>query len=127
MSKTNHGTVVVDAAGTTYNLICNLRAVRAIQNQFGGLLPAYTAIGSANLSAIAFIVAAGAGIDTTKRKEVEKVEEAVFAGGVNTVGSQVIPFIRALLNPGGKTDDELEEASAEGNEEAESTSTNSSD
>jgi len=127
MSKTNHGVVVVGAGGSSYNLIPNLRAVRAIQNQFGGLLPAYSAIGSGNLSGIAFIIAAGAGIDTSKRKELEKVEEAVFDGGVTTVGNQVIPYVRALLNPGGKTDEELEEASGEGNETAEDTSTSSSD
>ncbi|WP_296187895.1 hypothetical protein [Pseudomonas sp. UBA1879] len=127
MSKTNHGAVVVDAGGTTYNLIPNLRAVRAIQNQFGGLLPAYSAIGSGNLSGIAFIIAAASGIDTSKRKELEKVEEAVFEGGVSAVGNKVIPFVRALLNPGGKTDEELEEAAGEGNEKTVDTSTSSSD
>lgn len=127
MSKTNNGAVVIDAGGSTYHLITNLRAVRAIQNQFGGLLPAYSAIGSGNLSGIAFIIAAGAGIDTSRRKELEKVEEAVFDGGVTTVGNQLIPFVRALLNPGGKTDEELEEAAGEGNGAAESTSTSSSD
>lgn len=110
MSKTNHGTVIVDAGSDSFTLKATLRAVRALENRFGGILPAMQALGAANISATAFIIAAGAGIDTNKRKELE----AVFEGGVNKIGSQVLPFVRALLNPGGKTDEELEES--QGNE-----------
>ena len=127
MSKLNHGTIVVEVGSNTYTLKPTLRAARAIESRFGGILPALTAIGNANVSLIAVIIAAGAGIDTNKRKEVERVEEDVFEGGVVKVGNQVAPFIKALLNPGGKTDEELAEASDQGNESQEASSTNSSD
>lgn len=116
MSKTNHGTTEIIAGSATYTLKPSLRAVRAIEGRFGGLLPALQVIGSANLGGIAFVIAAGSGVDTTKRKELEAVEEAVFEGGVDEVGSQVVPFVRALLNPGGKSKEELEKEAGEGNE-----------
>lgn len=115
-SKTNHGTFEVTAGATSYTLIPNLRAVRAIENRFGGILPAMQVIGSANLSGIAFVIAAASGIDISKRKDLEAVEEAVYEGGINKVGTQVVPFIRALLNPSGKTDEELEKEAESGNE-----------
>lgn len=127
MSKLNHGTFVVEAGGTTYTLKPTLRAVRAIESKFGGLLPAMSAIGQASVAAIAVIIAAGAGLDTNKRKELEAVEEAVFATGINVVGGQVLSFVKALLNPGGKTDEELADADNEGNENPMDTSTNSSE
>jgi hypothetical protein len=127
MSKLNHGTIVVEAGSNSYTLKSNLRAARAIESKFGGLLPAMSVVSQGNLSGIALIIAAGAGVDTNKRKDVEQVEEAVFEGGVNAVGIQVLPFLRALLNPGGKTEAEMAEAADQGNESAEATSTNSSD
>jgi len=127
MSKLNHGTVVVDAGGTTYTLKPTLRAVRAIESKFGGLLPAMTAIGQGSVAVVAVIIAAGAGLDTNKRKELEAVEEAVFAGGIGAVGAQALSFLRALLNPGGKTDEELADADDAGNENPTDTSTNSSE
>ena len=127
MSKLNHGTIVVEAGGTTYTLKPTLRAARAIESKFGGLLPAMSSIGQASVAAVAVIIAAGAGIDTNKRKELEAIEEAVFAGGINVVGGQVLSYVKALLNPGGKTDDELADAADAGNENPTGTSTNSSD
>lgn len=115
MSKTNHGTIEVTAGSTTYTLKPSLRAVRAIENRFGGLLPAMSAIGSAHLGGIAFVIAAGSSIDTNKRKELEAVEEAVYEGGVDAVGTQVIPFLKALLNPAGRTEAELEAEAESGN------------
>ncbi|MGR6497983.1 hypothetical protein [Pseudomonas fulva] len=129
MSKTNHGTLVVEAGSDSFTLKPTLRAVRALENRFGGILPAMQALGAANITATAFIIAAGAGIDTNKRKELEAVEESVFEGGVNKVGTQVLQFVKALLNPGGKTDEELEES--QGNEPSDlataATSTSSSE
>jgi hypothetical protein len=116
MSKTIHGTIEVTAGSTSYTLKPSLRAVRSIEGRFGGLLPAIQIVGSANLGSIAFIIAAGSAIDTGKRKELEAVEEAVFEGGVDNVGAQVLPFLRALLNPAGRTKDELEKEAESGNE-----------
>ncbi|WP_438282299.1 hypothetical protein [Pseudomonas alabamensis] len=129
MSKTNHGTIIVEAGTESFTLKPTLRAVRTLENRFGGLLPAMQQLGAANLTATAYIIAAGAGIDLNKRKELEAVEEAVFEGGVNKVGAQVLPFVKALLNPGGKTDDELEamQGNDQSDQEMAATSTNSSE
>jgi hypothetical protein len=129
MSKTNHGTIAVEAGTESFTLKPTLRAVRTLENRFGGLLPAMQQLGAANLTATAFIIAAGAGIDVSKRKELEAVEEAVFEGGVDKVGAQVLPFLRALLNPGGKTDAELEamQGNDQSDQEMAATSTNSSE
>lgn len=116
MSKTNHGTFEITAGTAVYTLKPSLRAVRAIENRFGGLLPALTSVGAANISHTAFVIAAGSGVDATKRKELEAVEESVYEGGVDAVGAQVIPFLKALLNPSGKTEDEIQQAAKSGNE-----------
>ena len=127
MSKLNHGTIVVEAGSNTYTLKPTLGAARAIESKFGGVLPALSALGQGGVSTIALIVAAGSGMDTNKRKDLEQIEEDIFEGGVALVGSQVLPFIKALLNPGGKTDAELAEASEQGNGSPEATLTNSSE
>ncbi|MFJ3487727.1 hypothetical protein ACIPL1_30520 [Pseudomonas sp. NPDC090202] len=130
MSKLNHGTVIVEAGSVTYTLKSTLRAARAIESKFGGLLPAMSALTQGSVAVTAAIIAAGAGLDVNKRKELEQVEEQVFEGGVNAVGGQVLPFIQALLNPGGKTNAELAElaeAADQGNETPTDTSTNSSE
>ena len=101
MSKTSHGTIEIKAGSNTYSLKPSLRAVRSIEGRFGGLLPAMQVVGAANLSGIAFVIAAGSGVDTGKRKEVEAVEEAVFEGGVDEVGSQVLPLAG---NPNGQNE-----------------------
>jgi len=118
MSKTDHGTVVVTGGDISFTLKPTLRAFREIERRFGGVIAAMQAIGAGNVSSVSFVIAAGTGVDTGKRKEVEAVEEQVFAAGVNTVTSQVMPFLNALLNPAGKTDAEIEKEKEEasGNE-----------
>lgn len=118
MSKTNHGTVVIAAGDITFTLKPTLRAFRDINRHFGGVIDAMQALGHANISTIALIVAAGTGVDTGKRKDVETVEEQIFEAGFSTVSSQVLPFLQALLNPAGKTDEEIKKESEEasGNE-----------
>jgi NADPH:quinone reductase-like Zn-dependent oxidoreductase len=119
MSKTGHGTIAITAGETTYTLKPTLRAFRAIESRFNGILPAMNAVGSASVTSAAFVIAAGTGVDTNKRKDLEVIEEVLFDAGVSSVGSQVIAFLSALLNPSGKTDAELEEekkAAESGNE-----------
>jgi len=117
-SKTSHGTVEVTGGDITFTLKPTLRAFREIERRFGGVIAAMQAVGGGNVSSVSFVIAAGTGVDTGKRKEIEAVEEQVFAAGVNTVASQVFPFLNALLNPGGKTDAEIEKEKEEasGNE-----------
>lgn len=118
MSKTNHGTVVITTDEVTFTLKPTLRAFRDINRHFGGVIAAMQALCHANISTIALIVAAGSGVDTGKRKDLEALEEQIFEAGVNTVSSQVMPFLQALLNPAGKTDEEIakQKEEAAGNE-----------
>lgn len=116
MSRTNHGTVEILIGEEAFTLKPTLKTVKAIEQRFGGILPAMTAVGSANLSAISFIIAVGSGVDLTKKKALEPIEEAVFDAGLNDVGSQVLPFLTAFLNPAGKSPAELEAQESPGNE-----------
>ena len=113
MSKTNHGTIVIATGDITFTLKPTLRAFRDITRHFGGVIDAMQALGHANISTIALIVAAGTGVDTGKRKDLEAVEEQIFEAGSNTVSSQLMPFLQALLNPAGKTNDEIEKEKEE--------------
>lgn len=114
MSKTNHGTTVVTVGDEEYTLNFTLKAVRAIEGRFGGLVPALQELGKANINAIATIVLIGSGAEF-KRKDVEQMEEAIFDCGIGEANQQVIKYISDLLNPQARKAEELEKA-AEGNE-----------
>jgi len=116
MSKTNHGTVDVTVGEETFTLKPTLKAMKAIEGRFGGILPAMQSVGAANLSTVCFIIAVGAGVNLTKKGALDPIEEAVFEAGLNEVGSQVIPYLSGFLNPAGKTDAELEAQVESGNE-----------
>jgi hypothetical protein len=118
MSKTNHGTIEIVAGGKTYTLKPTLRALREIDRRFGGVTSAMQALSTVSMTSIALIVAVGAGIDASKRKDVEAIEEDIFEAGLSTVGSQALEFLKALTNPSGKTSKEIEEEkeAASGNE-----------
>lgn len=115
MSRTNHGTVEVTLGEEVFTLKPTLKAMKAIENRFGGILPAMQSVGTANLSSIAFIVAVGTGVSLTKKDALAPAEEAVFEEGLDSAGSQVIPYLKAFLNPAGKTDAELEAQANAGN------------
>lgn len=116
MSKTNHGTVEVTLGEEVFTLKPTLKAMKAIENRFGGILPAMQSVGTANLSTIAFIVAVGTGVNLSKKDAATPIEEAVFEEGIDSAGSQVIPYLKAFLNPAGKSDAELEAQAETGNE-----------
>ena len=116
MSKTNHGTVEVTLGDDTSTLKPTLKAMKAIEGRFGGILPALQSVGAANLSSIAFIIAVGAGVNLTKKGAIDPIEEAVFEAGLNDVGFQVIPYLNGFLNPAGKSEAELEAQTESGNE-----------
>lgn len=52
MSKTNHGTVEVTLGDEVFTLKPTLKAMKAIEGRFGGILPAMQSVGTANLSTI---------------------------------------------------------------------------
>lgn len=116
MSRTDHGTVVVNLGNGEHVLKPTLKAVKAIEARFGGILPAMTALGRANLTDTAFIVGVASGVGPNNKKVLEEIEEGIFDAGLNAVGNQVIPYLSGLLNPAGKTDAELEAEAAKGNE-----------
>lgn len=116
MSKTNHGTVEVALGDDTFTLKPTLKAMKAIEGRFGGILPAMQSVGAANLSSIAFIIAVGTGVNLTKKGAIDPIEEAVFEAGLNDVGVQVIPYLNGFLNPAGKSEAELEAQDKSGNE-----------
>lgn len=116
MSKTNHGTVVVKIGDTEHVLKPSLKAIKAIEGRFGGVLPAMNVVASANLTAVAFIVGVGTGVGPGNKKAMDELEASVFEAGLNGVGAQVVPYLAAFLNPAGKTDEELEQEAASGNE-----------
>ncbi len=116
MSKTNHGTVEVTVGEEIFTLKPTLKAMKAIEGRFGGILPAMQSVGSANLSAICFIIAIGTGVNLAKKGAVDPIEEAVFEAGLAEVGGQVMPYLTGFLNPTGKTEAELEAQAESGNE-----------
>jgi len=116
MSKTNHGTVEVTVGDETFTLKPTLKAMKAIENRFGGIMPAMQSVGSANLSTISFIIAVGADVNLAKKGSLDPIEEAVFEAGLNDVGSQVIPYLNGFMNPAGKSEAELEAQAESGNE-----------
>lgn len=52
MSKTNHGTVEVTLGDEVFTLKPTLKAMKAIEGRFGGILPAMQSVGTANLSTV---------------------------------------------------------------------------
>ncbi len=116
MSKTNHGTVEVTVGDDTFTLKPTLKAMKAIEGRFGGILPAMQSLGAANLSTIAFIIAVGTGVNLAKKGTLDPIEEAVFEAGLNDVGVQVLPYLQGFLNPAGKSEAELEAQAESGNE-----------
>lgn len=116
MSRTNHGTVEVTVGDDTFTLKPTLKAMKAIEGRFGGILPAMQSLGAANLSTIAFIIAVGTGVNMAKKGALDPIEEAVFEAGLNDVGVQVLPYLQGFLNPAGKSEAELEAQAESGNE-----------
>lgn len=118
MSKTNHGTVEVTLGDDTFTLKPTLKAMKAIETRYGGLLPAMNSLGTGNLSTIAFVIAVGTNVALGKKGATDAIEEAVFEAGLENAGSQVIPYLHAFLNPAGKSDAELEAQAESGNEQS---------
>lgn len=115
MSKTTHGTTDVTIGTETFTLKPSLKAVRNIEAYFGGISPAIGQLGQLKTSAIAAVVLIGTGQDF-KPKDIEAMEEKIFEAGIREVNPQVLPYVTNLLNPGGKSKEELEASAKSGNE-----------
>ena len=112
MSKTDHGTVDVQVGVEVYTLNFNLKAVKRIEQRFGGIAPALQEVQKLSLGVAAAIIAAGAGL-TLKPKEVEALEEEIYDAGIGEVTPSLVQFLIALLNPAAKSAEELEQAADE--------------
>lgn len=118
MSKTDHGTTIVNIGGTDYTLLFNLKAVKRIERTLHGLLPALQEVQKFSLNAAVLVIVAGAGL-SLKPSEVEALEEAIYQEGIITVSVPLIEYLSGLLNPGARTKDELAETTStesQGNE-----------
>jgi hypothetical protein len=112
MSKTDHGTVDVEVGTEIYTLNFNLKAVKRIEQRFGGIAPALQEVQKLQLSAAAVVIAAGAGL-TLKPNEVEALEEEIYEAGIGEVTPPLIQFLIALLNPAAKSAADLAKAAEE--------------
>lgn len=116
MSNTDldHGNTFVNVGDDKYELKFNLRAVKAIDTHFKGLLNAVQAIASLSPQALAAVITFGAGL-STKQKDVEALEWEVTRAGVGQVLGEVNPYLMAMLNPAQKTPEEIEQEAQAGN------------
>jgi hypothetical protein len=112
MSKTDHGATEVVVGSEIYSLAFTLKAVKRIEQRFGGIAPALQEVQKLQLGAAAAVIAAGAGL-TLKPKEVEALEEEIYEAGIGEVTPPLIQFLIALLNPAAKTAADLEKAAEE--------------
>lgn len=117
MSNTNidHGSTFVVIDDDKYELQFTLKAVKAIDTHFKGLINALQSVNLMSPQAVAAVVTFGAGLPT-KQKDVESLEWAIMLTGVSKVASEVTPYLMAMLNPGNKSDDEIEQEAEAGNE-----------
>lgn len=98
MNNTLHGTVTVKLRDEQFILKPSLKAVRAIENHFGGLRGASVALHAVGVDAVAFIIAAGAGLEGTAA---EALPEKVWQEGVAGLTPSVTRYLGALYNPRG--------------------------
>jgi len=119
MSKTSHGVTKVTLGDDELTLSATLKNVRSIEQRFGGLAPAlHELTHKINLNSLATVILIGSGRDY-KSKDIAAMEEQIYEAGINKVNPQVVPYLVALLNPSGKSEEELAEA-AEAADKAES-------
>jgi hypothetical protein len=98
------GEVALRVGEKTYILSPTLEALLRINRELGSPVDAARALQKLELSAIFSVIAAGARLSS---KQMEAVQEEVFAAGIVNIAPQLGPFISALLDPAG-TDDPSE-------------------
>ena len=98
MNNTLHGTVTVNVGDEEFTLRPTLKAVRAIESRFGGLRGASGALHAVGVDTVAFIIAAGAGLEG---KAAEALPEKVWQEGVAGLTPSVTRYLGALYNPRG--------------------------
>lgn len=114
-TDTDYGTTYVVIGDDKYELKFNLKAVKAIDTHFNGLLNAVNAIGRLSPQSLGAVITFGAGL-STKKEVVEELEWAITRAGVSNVLLQVNPYLMAMLNPAQKTEEQIEKEAEAGNE-----------
>ena len=96
-----HGEIAVELGDEVYELRPTLKAMKKIQQRFGGIRGAMEAVSQLNIEHIGAIIVAGANLGS---RDIPDVEEAIFQCGIAQATEQIVPFITALMNPNGDTD-----------------------
>lgn len=117
MSKTDFGSTVITVDDeNSFKLNFNLKAVKAVEKAFGGIVPCLQELQRCTIGAAVQVIKAGSGI-TLKPKEEEALEEAIFIAGIANVNPDLIRYVGAMLNPRNAKPEEIEaETAAKGNE-----------
>lgn len=105
--RVSYGIVVIQLDGEDVELIPSLRALAKIQNRFGGLSPAIQDLTKLNIDHLAYIVAAGLGVNGTK--EIVKIKEQIFYEGLTNVIGKIGEYLGLLMNPRGEDTNGQEE------------------
>lgn len=98
--RASYGIVVLQLDGEDVELIPSLRALQKIQNRFGGLSPAIQDLTKLNIDSLAYIVAAGLGVNGTK--ETSKIKDQIFTAGLSNVIGKIGDYLGLLMNPTGR-------------------------
>lgn len=102
MSKVSYGSFTISLGDSEYELRPTLGAFKKVQARFGGLRAALEALTHVNIDHLEAIIAAGAGLDKRAR---DALAQEIFDEGVTSVTEQVTPFLSALFNPNGASED----------------------
>jgi len=78
-SKLDHSHVVLETANETYKLAYNIKAVRAVSRQFGGLRQCLEQVQNLNFDAIRTLVVTGADLD---KKQARELDDEILATGL---------------------------------------------
>jgi len=114
-TDTDYGSTFVVIGDDKYELQFTLKAVKAIDTQFKGLINALQSVNLMSPQAVAAVITFGAGL-STKQQAVEALEWAIIRAGVSNIASEVTPYLMAMLNPAQKTPEEIEREAEAGNE-----------
>lgn len=96
----------IELDGETFTLRCTLNAFIAIPEQFGGFVGAFRKLAEVDITAIAFMIAAGIGKHKNS-KERERIVGKLFEGGLEDALPKLTEYL-SLLSGGGKARSEAQ-------------------
>jgi hypothetical protein len=114
-SRAQYGQVEVQLAEETLVMMPTLAAYNKIDTRFGGVRNAVESCASMNIQNMSFIVAAGAGMG---QREAKDLPEKIFQAATINVLPCVTEFLMHLMNPTGKSTEEMQEGESDTEGEA---------